>query len=140
MSSLATVAGSIATAIAGLSGTPTRVGSDRVTNLEGLAVGTTKYQLRVDHLTELETGNAQVTYKAATVTVAMHHELASASAERTYTEGVMLTHQNSLMSPSWWRAISGVYEVVEGPTLQSEAERVGNTISYEMAVSISFTG
>jgi hypothetical protein len=138
MATLATVATNIATAVAALSGTPVRCGSDRRTNLEGLAAGAYKYQLRVDHLTEIIRSNTS--YQAATVTVVMHHELASPSAERTYTEGVMLTHQASLMDAAWWRAITGVYDVAEGPTLQSEAERAGNTISYSMAVTLSFTG
>jgi hypothetical protein len=140
MASLATVAGSIATAIAGLTSSPTRVGSDRAMNLEGLAAGATKYQLRADHETEIETADSNLTYQGATITVAMHHELASASDERAYTQGNMLVDQESLMSRAWWRAIAGIYDVYQGPTIQSEAARVGNTISYSMAVSISITG
>lgn len=140
MASLATLDGNIATAIAALSGTPSRCDSDMRDNLEGLAAGAYKFQLRADHLTEIEGSSSNVAWQAATINVVMHHELASPSAERTYTKGVMLTHQKSLMDPSWWRAITGVYGVEEGPTLQSEAERIGNTISYEMAVTLSFTG
>jgi hypothetical protein len=111
-----------------------------VTNLEGIAAGAVKYQLRKDHLTRIEGASSNVAYQAATFTVTIHHELASATAERTYTSGTMLTHQLSLANPAWWRAITGVYGVEEGPTLQSEAERVGNTISYSYAVTLSFTG
>ena len=140
MASLATVETNIATAIAGLTGTPVRCGSDMVTNLEGLAAGAVKFQLLKDHLTEIEHGSSNVAWPAATITVTMHHQLSSSTNERAYTSSTMLTHQKSLMDPSWWRAISGVFEVREGPTLQSEAERVGNTISYSMAVTLSFTG
>ena len=135
MASLATVSTNIATALTALIGT--RCGSDRRTNLEGLTAGATKYQLRVDHLTELEHGS-NVAWQAATVNVAVHHQLSGA--ERTYTEGAMLIDQESLMSAAYWRAITGVYEVEEGPTLQDEAERTGNTVSYSMAVTLSFTG
>lgn len=141
MASLATVEGYVATAVEALTGTLTRVNSDMVTNLETLAVGAVKYQLRKDHLTKIEGGSSNVAYYAATFTVTIHHELAQLStAERTYTSGVMITHQKSLCDPAWWRAISGVYEVVEQPELQSEAARVGNTITYSYAVSVSFTG
>jgi hypothetical protein len=136
MASLATVAGAIDTALDALIGT--RCGSDRRTDLEAIAAGTTKYQMTVDHLTEISRSNANL--QAATVSVTVHHELASPSAERTYTEGAMLIDQESLMQGAWWRAISGVFFNEEGPTLQSEAERVGNTISYSMAVTISLTG
>jgi len=136
MASLATVAGAIDTALDTLIGT--RCGSDRRTNLEALAAGTTKYQLRVDHLTEIEGASSNVTWQAATVTVAVHHQLSGA--ERTYTEGAMLIDQESLLSAAYWRNIAGVYGVEEGPTLQSESGRVGNTISYSMAVTISITG
>jgi len=140
MASLTTVETNVAAAIAALSGTPARVGSDMVTNLEGLSTGTTKFQLRKDYLTRIEGSSSNIAYYAATLFVTIHHQLASATAERTYTSGAMLTHQKSLSDPAWWRAISGVFEVIEGPTLQSEAERNGNTISYSYAVSVSFTG
>jgi hypothetical protein len=140
MATLAQLEASIATAIEALSGTLTRCGSDMRTNLEALAANAVKYQLRKDHLTKLEGSSSNVAWEVASFTVLIHHELNSPTAERTYTSGVMITHQKSLMDPAWWRAIAGVYGVVEGPTLQSEAERVGNTISYSMAVSLSFTG
>jgi len=136
MASLATLAGAIDTALDSLLGA--RMASDRLTNLEALAAGTTKYQVRVDHLTEIEGASSNVSWQAATVTVVVHHQLSGA--ERTYTEGAMLIDQESLMSAAYWRAITGVYGVEEGPTLQDESERVGNTISYSMAVSLSFTG
>lgn len=136
MADLAAVAGAIDTALDSLIGA--RCGSDRRTDLESLAAGTTKYQLRVDHLTEIPRSNTNL--QAASVNVTVHHQLASATAERTYTEGAMLIDQESLMQASYWRAISGVHDVEEGPTLQSESARVGNTISYSMAVTVSFTG
>jgi len=140
MASLATVETNVAAAIVGLTGTPSRVGSDMVTNLEGLATNTTKFQLRKDYIRRIEGSSSNVAYYAATLFVTIHHELSSASNERAYTSSAMLTQQLSLSDPAWWRAISGVFDVVEGPTLQSEAERNGNTISYSYAVSVSFTG
>ena len=141
MATLAALETSVAAAVVALTGTVTRcTSSDMRTNLEALAAGAVKFQLRKDHLVKIEGSSSNVAWEAATFTVTMHHELASPTAERTYTSGTMLTHQKSLANPAWWRAISGVYEVVEGPSLQSEAERVGNTISYSYAVSLSFTG
>jgi hypothetical protein len=140
MATLAQLETAIAAAIAGLTGTPSRCNSDMRDDLEALAAGAYKFQLRKDHLTQIEGSSSNVSWDAATITVTIHHELASPTAERTYTSGVMLTHQKSLMDPSWWYAISGVHGVQEGPTLQSESERIGNTISYVMAVTLSFTG
>ena len=52
----------------------------------------------------------------------------------------MWVDQASLASPTWWRAISGVADVVGGPTLENGADREGNTITYSYSVSLSFTG
>jgi hypothetical protein len=138
MASLATVDANIAIALGNLSTSPTRFGSDLRDNLDPLASGATKFQLRADHLTEVPDDANQV-YESAEIVVVMVHELTTPSSERTYTKGNMLADQGNLNASSWWRAITGIHDVVEGPTRQSDAEREGNTITYSMAVSILIT-
>jgi hypothetical protein len=136
MATLAQVDAAIATAIEAFGTSPTRMLSDSLANLEGLAAGSAKYQLRVDHETQLDSASSSAAWDVATVTVTIFHELADSTDERAYTKAAMLTDQKSLTQPSWWEAISGIREVKLGPTIQEEATRQGNTVKYSYAVSI----
>ena len=138
MASITSLATAVNVAVAALVGARVST-ADMVTNLEKLAVGATKYRLTVNLLTDIEHGS-NVTWHVAEFIVFVDHQLAVYTGERTYTEGAMWVDQASLVSPTWWRAIAGVADVVDGPTLQDGAEREGNTVTYSYAVNLSFTG
>ena len=138
MATVANVATQAATAIEALGSSPTRMGSDRRTDLESIASGATKYQLRVWHASKDDQFSSNVNYDVAAIEVAIHHYLASATAERTYTEGAMLTEQDSLLAKSFWTDLDAVFGVDDQllPGTTESPERVGNVISYTIALEV----
>jgi len=92
------------------------------------------FRIRQQHEEEQEGSN--VAYEAAAIEVEVSHRLTDPFNERTYTEGAMHTQQKLLVSRDFWRSLTGVFEVLEGPVTQIDVERVGNVIRWSVLVKI----
>ena len=137
-----TILGNVATAIASLTG-GTRLGSDLSTAVERIPAGALRFQMKcIVSAVNLNSNDSRpVLYLA----VSVHRRLAAGEAERTYTEGARLTHQQSLVDPQWWFAIGGlhtnVYGIANGGapnTALSDLTRDGDgeVISYTITVGV----
>lgn len=126
---LATFASEVAAMVVALSPTR-RFTHDRVQDRDRLDAGETAYQMRVEGRGEDGT-DSNVVKLVAQVEVEIHHRLATWTAERTYTEGAMLTDHEALASKSAWRsACASVDHFLEHPELDRPSERDGDRISY----------
>jgi hypothetical protein len=83
-----------------------------------------------------ETGDSNTSYAIGNIVVRIVRRLSSATDENTYLVGSMLTDQANLMDRTWWRAVTGVYDVERGPELDT-VERQGNVIEYTVTVQVS---
>lgn len=128
----------LATAIAALATSPTRLGSDYRVDLEAIPAAGTRFQLRASQVVTDEAFNSNVTYDVGGYEITIHHRLVTPTNEA-YARGTMLTDQNTLTDPVWWRAISGVNSIVDGPELVDEPARIGNVISYTVAAQVRVT-
>lgn len=133
MATVPQLAASLATAVEGLSTSPVRMASDHRTDLEEIASGATKYQLRVSQVA-VDERNGNVVYPAADCEVVVHHRLSGA--ERTYTEGAMAVDLASLTASAFWSGIAEVYDVSAGPEASESPERVGNVVSYTVTAQV----
>ena len=80
--------------------------------------------------------DAQISYALGNYVITIAHRLTTATDEDTYLDGDMLADQALLMVRSFFRDISGVYEVIEGPEPDT-VERVGNVIEYTVTVQVA---
>lgn len=113
----------------------TRMGSDIRRDLEAIASGATKFQIRHSANTVDEDSNQTVDIVALEIDV---HRYLSGS-ESTYTAGNMLTYQDSLTDDTtlgWWLTISGVRAIMDGPETK-EPTRVGNVVSFTVNITVS---
>lgn len=139
MATVAQVDAAVAAKVETLAQAPTRMASDYRADLEGVQAGSTKYQLRT-HLSAFDHRDANNTLQVASVEVSLHRKLSGA--ERDYTLDEMLSAQLALVDPKWWEAIAEIKEVRrvggarDGPEIVDEPERIGNIVSYTVAVRV----
>ncbi len=67
------------------------------------------------------------------------HQLADPQDSAAYLHGDAQADQLSLTDPAFWRAVSGVFDVIEGgePELTLPPERTGNVIEYRISVTVA---
>lgn len=137
MPSPATMLGTIATAVASLT-SGTRLASDYRVDLAPIAAGALVYQIRgVTGGKSFTSGDERA---VLAVRVDVHRRLSGGEAERAYTEVAMQTHLASLLSPEWWRALSGVADVAPKPSIDTDdVRRVGRVVSYSVTVGLVVT-
>lgn len=134
MPSTATVLGNISTAIASLT-SGTRQWSDLSLLVERIPAGTLRFQVK--SIVSSVNRNSNDERPALGLAVTIHRRLGAAEEERAYTENARLVHQQSLVDPQWWRAISGVHDVALAPdTAISDLARVEDIISYTVTVGV----
>jgi hypothetical protein len=80
--------------------------------------------------------NSNQSYTVSAGEVHIAHNLLDPRDEAAYTSNALLLDQEIMMNPSWWREIAGVYEVISGPTVETQ-EREGNVIRYVVLVDYS---
>jgi len=135
MPSPATVLGTIETALATLTG-GTRAWSDLAPlEVERIPAGTLRFALK--SVVTSVNRNSNDSRPALGLSVTVYRRLSAGEAERTYTEGARLTHQQSLVDPTWWLAISGVWDVALAPdTALSDLRREEDVISYAVTLGV----
>lgn len=135
MATPAEVIAAVAAKVEALTGA-TRLASDLRNDFEQIALGASRYQLVGivgGFVPSSATPRVQV---AMRLTVA--RRLGAGEAERTYTMGAMLTNLSQLLTPDWWRTVTGVHDVVVAPAMDSDdLVRVGNVISYQVDAVVS---
>lgn len=109
-------AASVLTALAAALDTTT--GGSRLTSdyrtLEAIPSGATRYQLAGAVAEADEQLSSNEVYEILTCQLRVHHR--PAGAERTYTEGAMLTMLAALTQSNYWR-VAGVFSIVEPPSM-----------------------
>lgn len=68
--------------------------------------------------------------------ISMIHNLSDPTNEGTYLLGDALSDQGILGAKSFWRTISGVHELLDGPEF-TLPERIGNVIEYTISIQLS---
>lgn len=81
-------------------------------------------------------GDSNQPYLIGEFTVWMLYSLGSPTNEANYLDGDALDDQAVLMARSFWRNITGVYELIDGPELQ-RPERIGNVILYSVSAQLA---
>jgi len=84
------------------------------------------------------TGDSNNTYVVGNYSVTVVHHLSDPEDSNTYLSGDALTDQHVLMQKSFWRTISGVHELLDGPELTLPT-RVGNVIEYTVRAQVSIS-
>jgi len=135
----AAVLASVATAIATLT-SGTRLGSDLSAAVERIPASGLRFQIK-SIVSAIDGSQSNTERPVLALEVKIHRRLGASEAERTYTEGVRLTHQQALVDPSWWRAIAGVYAIAakgDANTSLSDLTRDGDgeVISYTVTVGV----
>ncbi len=80
--------------------------------------------------------SSNISYSVSGVELHIVRYLADSDDEAAYTLTTLLSDQDILMDESWWRTITGVHEIVESPTLETQ-EREGNVIRYVILLAHS---
>jgi hypothetical protein len=88
----------------------TRLASDLRDDLDTIADGATRHQ--VIGTPQGYGGGSNTRQQLAAFAVTLKYKLASGTAERTWTEGALLTHLAKLTDSLWWQAVTGVYGFV----------------------------
>jgi hypothetical protein len=136
MATLAQLDAQAAALIEALGCTPTRLGSDHRLDLEKIPAGAARYQLRVFPPAIDERRGGNVVYAVAELAVAIHYRLGLAEAERTYTLGDHQTDSLAMLERDYWTALAAVFDVTQGPSMEEAIARVGNVLSYTVAVEV----
>ena len=137
MASVQSVKGALETAVVALVGSTRATLSDLRTDLHRIGTADTRvHQLEAQH-EAASTPRSDLTYPVGNFLVRIAHRLADPTDEAAYTDSTMLTHQASLLDPSWWEGLSGVYEITEGPQLQENVARVGQVVSYAVSCGVA---
>jgi hypothetical protein len=79
--------------------------------------------------------DSNVNYALGNYVVTIAHRLSDATDEDTYLDGDMLADQTLLMARGFFRTVTGVRTVLEGPEPDT-VERVGNVIEYTVTVQL----
>ena len=107
-----------------------------LSTLEALAAGATKMQTL--SVTVGQDHDSNVSRVVASYDIKMLHRLSDPTDEATYLNGNALTDQAVLMVPSFFRTVTGVKEVIDGPELTKPTrDRPGNVIEYTVTVQLS---
>ena len=72
--------------------------------------------------------------------VTVSHKLSDATDEATYMTGSMVTDLAAITVRSFWRGVTGVIDVLEGPEVTlPERSRPGNVIEYTVTAQLSIS-
>jgi hypothetical protein len=82
--------------------------------------------------------HSNAVYLIADFEITVAHHLASSLDHDTYLDGDYSTDQAAMMLPSFFRTLSGVYDVTSDPT-PSRISLEGNIIEYVVTVQVSVT-
>ena len=127
--SLLTFSGEVAAMVEALSPTR-RFTHDRIVDRDRLDAGETAYQLRVEGR-GVDGTDSNVVKLVAEVEIEIHHRLSDWENERAYTEGAMMTDQESLGDFRVWRAACASMDTfLEPAELDRPSLRDGDWISY----------
>lgn len=132
-----TIADAIESAVAAMPDGGTRMLSDYRTDLSRLGVAETGLQIQIGLAGPDPEAGSNATRVLASVTVLVHHRLASVESERAYTEGNLQVFLDAVSRRSWWRSLSGVYDLTASPEV--EIGRLGNVISTTVTATVSVT-
>ena len=95
--------------------------------------GGTRFQIRATYTGLERKVDSNTSYHTWSVEIAVHHKLALASNERTWTEGVMPGLQQTLADPLFWEdddaKAAGVYAFISADFTQAPT-REGNVVSF----------
>ena len=85
----------------------------------------------------VEAGDSNQSYDVARYRVEVLHKLSSrtAAVEETYL-ATSTADQKALMVLTFWRGLTGVHELIDGPALE-EPERVGMVMEYNVTATVS---
>lgn len=150
MPSIATVAAAVAAKIESASGqglglgANSRLADDYRDDLSDVLDATTRYQLRVSQIGRA--GNSNVPTRVAAFAVSIVRKLGAAEAERTWTEGGLLTLLDKITDADWWAeptGIAGVRSVASDPraigVTTERTARVIETVIGPVVVEITTT-
>ena len=134
MATLATVTAALVTKIEALAPVTSRlVTSQYRDDLDSIAAGQTRYQIRGQH--ESDDGrNSAAPKKAVSFLVEFHHHIGVGINEKTHLDGDMVTLLSALTGVAFWKTLSGAFEVRSGPDQAIDVRRDGNVISYGVGV------
>lgn len=127
---LQNIAAAISTLISG-----TRLWSDLSPEASLIAFGEPRFSLK--SVVTSVNRNSNDARPALGLEVVVYFRVANLIGERLYTEGVRLTHQQSLVDPLWWEAIAGVHQVALAPdTALSDLKIDGDLITYTVTLGL----
>lgn len=109
--------------------------SDYRTDMDTLAVGATYYRIRFQEQQGQRDSNQHIQHAAMELEIS--HHLTDRFDETAYIEGDMIAHQAELLDREWWRTLTSVRGVPEGPDLDGDVEREGNVISWVILVIVA---
>lgn len=137
MATPATVAAALATKVVANTSASAAT-ANRESRRETIAAGATKAQILSVAVGQDHDSNTS--RLVAEYDIKMLHLLSDATDDATYLDGNALTDQAALMVRSFYRTVSGVYEVVDGPEMtKPKRPRPGNVIEYTITVQLSIT-
>ncbi len=113
----------------------TAVVDNGLERLTTLAVGATLASVAVSAIGNTAS-DSNVTRTVLSAEVHVMHKLAEPRDEGEYTSDEMQTDQVVMLTPVWWRAITGVHTVLANPSLDV-AEREGNVVNYTVVADFS---
>lgn len=135
MPTLSDIETEVAAAVGTLAGMGTRLSDDYRAAVGGLAVGYTRFALRVDQLVTNQQ-DSDSPKKVADVEVDVVHRLGTAADEGAYA-AAKYVHQADLARAGWWRAqVASALTVYEGPEVTAITERIGNVLKYTTKVRL----
>ncbi len=102
------------------------------------ALNTSQVQtmFRIRHQHEEEINASNTTWEVGAVAIKVMQRLSDPFDERAYTEAAMHTQQKLLQSREFWRGLTAVYDVLEGPAAEISVVRTGNVIRWSVLVKV----
>ena len=83
-------------------------------------------------------GDSNTSRTVGHFSVTVCHRLADSLDEDAYIAGDLVTDLAALTPKSFWRDITGAYDIVDGPEV-TLPERIGNVIEYTVTAQLSIT-
>ena len=128
---LSQIAAGVESQISGIS----RLASDYRDDLEVIAAGADRYQLRGGPTGKLHDSNESRTVEH--VELFILHRLGAAETERAYTEDELQTNIEAFIAPTFWRGFAACYELESD--IEYGVERVGSVLTVSLTVDLSIT-
>ena len=135
MATPADLLGQIATAVESQVSGISRLASDYRSDLEPIAAGGDRYQLRGGPIGKVSDSNETRTVEHVELIVI--HRLGTSETERQYSEDELQTNVAAFIAPTFWRGLAACYGLES--EIEYAVERVGSVISVSLAVDLSVT-